>query len=511
MIPLALALALGPAAHAAERRYALVIGENHGLASEVPLRYAESDARRVASTLTSLAGVAPGDLVLITGADAVELRRAFGDLSARIYRDHAERSVLFVYYSGHGDEDALHLANTTLPLRELRALVAAAPVDLRLLVADACQSGELVRLKGGKLIEPARLVIEPGGAAEGLAILTASAEGEDAMESDHLQGGVFTHHLLAGLAGAADRSGDLQVTLNEAYDYVFARTLSTTSRAPVVQHPSFALALSGVADIPLTRLTDARRTGQLRLAEGGIYVIFDADETRLVAEVEVPAGAVLALPQGRYRVRNRLPDRVYEGQVEVRVGEQVALDRDDLSLQPYAVVTRRGETSEPHVAMAIVAGGGARGALTMNADGGPTGSLGLRADLPWITLMASASAGSATTSNSHLTISQRQAGLELSALRQADVWRASFGLGLSGGGEAVWQRFDAPSPIGDRLAFGGHIGPAARAEITVLPRVAVGLSGSYDITALPGETEDGDQLMVRAVPRGGLDVSIWFR
>jgi hypothetical protein len=45
--------------------------------------------------------------------------------------------VLFVYYSGHGDINALRLGGP-LPLREREALVRGSPAAVRVFIIDSC-------------------------------------------------------------------------------------------------------------------------------------------------------------------------------------------------------------------------------------------------------------------------------------------------------------------------------------------------------------------------------------
>ena len=78
-------------------------------------------------------------------------------------------------------------------------------------------------------------------------ILLGSSSGlESAHESEALSGSFFTHHLVAGLRGAADRNGDGEVTLGEVFAYAKELTVRDSvlqSEAP--QHPSFLVNLSG--------------------------------------------------------------------------------------------------------------------------------------------------------------------------------------------------------------------------------------------------------------------------
>ena len=69
--------------------------------------------------------------------------------------------MLFVYYSGHADKNALHLGETRLPLVELEQLVRGSAAHFRVLLLDACGSGALTRTKGGTAAPP--FPVQPRG------------------------------------------------------------------------------------------------------------------------------------------------------------------------------------------------------------------------------------------------------------------------------------------------------------------------------------------------------------
>jgi len=92
-------------------------------------------------------------------------------------------------------------------------------------------------------------------ASTGEAILTSSAADEIALESREIGGSFFTHHLVSGLRGAADSSGDGIVTLAEAYQYAFSHTVSATAATVAgTQHPAYDYQLAGQGDLVLSEL-----------------------------------------------------------------------------------------------------------------------------------------------------------------------------------------------------------------------------------------------------------------
>src|SRR6185436_21139190 len=113
--------------------------------------------------------------VVLRGKSADQVRRALIATNERIRvaQRAGRQAVLFVYYSGHGDADALHLGDSRLELRELEALVRGSPAQVRILVIDACRSGSLTRVKGGTQAPPIALTRVDEMSGEGVIVLTA--------------------------------------------------------------------------------------------------------------------------------------------------------------------------------------------------------------------------------------------------------------------------------------------------------------------------------------------------
>ncbi|HET9987121.1 MAG TPA: hypothetical protein VFQ65_01345, partial [Kofleriaceae bacterium] len=92
-LPLA-ALALvsfGAVAHAepAVATYAIVVGSNAGGPGQTDLRYAEDDARRVATVLTDLGGYAPDAVDVVVHPTPDQLRDRLAKLADRVQADVA--------------------------------------------------------------------------------------------------------------------------------------------------------------------------------------------------------------------------------------------------------------------------------------------------------------------------------------------------------------------------------------------------------------------------------------
>ncbi len=494
------------AAQAEERRYALLIGANRGDAADRTLRYAERDAVRFAEVLRSFGEVEPSNLVLLRDPDAAEVRAAMESLEARIAAETSpdDTAILILYYSGHADAADLHLDGTRLPLAELKRRVSESNADAQVLVVDACRAGELTRLKGATPAEPFTITINNAATYDGMAIITSAAPGEDAQESDRLQGGVFTHHFIAGLQGAADQSGDHRVTLTEAYKYSYERTLMTTSSAPLIQHPNQNFNMSSQGELVLTQLDGARRVGFLSFPEAGSYVVFDPKGSALVTELEVSAGGRIALTEGSYLLRKRTPAKVYQTHITISQGQTTAVQTAQMQQLPYGQTARRGDTTTRHIAAGIIAGAGVEQGLAAGLTPTTAGLLGLRLDMPEVTLDGRVRYGVSTGENDYLTIDQTLLSADVSAYRLFDIRRASLGGGLRAGAAWIRQDLTTVGEASDTSTLAPYASPLLRAELSLTPRLSLGLEGGISTYLIPS-TEDGPPL--RTTPYVSLDLT----
>jgi hypothetical protein len=335
-------------AHADTERFAVVIGNNRGASDEQPLRYAESDAQRLADLLGDIGGVPGENQVVLRGRTADQVRRALIATNERIRTSvrPAADAMLVVYYSGHGDADALHLGDSALPLRDLESLVRDSPAAVRVLIIDACRSGSITRVKGGRPAPPLMLATAAPLLGEGMIVLTASTLTEDAQESDPLGGSFFTHYLLSGLRGAADDNADRVVTVAEAFRYARDQTVIASSRTLAgTQHPTFHYDLRGRVDLPLADLGNAPGHGTLTLPTGATWlVVHTGSSPGVVGEIAADARRrTLSLQPGTYAVHGRPPDALLEGTVAVAAGRDTAVDPGQLDRTTYAQLVRKGK------------------------------------------------------------------------------------------------------------------------------------------------------------------------
>lgn len=316
----------------AVRRFALYIGSNNGGRERIPLAYAASDARAVASVMGEVGGVAPGDAILLIDPGVATVDRSFSQMNGRIRaaKGGVRRIELLVYYSGHSDEVGLLLGGERLPYVELRQRIEASTADVKIAILDSCSSGSFTRLKGGTR-HPAFLVDE-SVSTTGYAFLTSSSADEASQESDRIGASFFTYYFVSALRGAADTAGNGTVTLNEAYSYASSETLARTSSTEAgPQHPSYEIRLSGSGDLVLT---DLRETSAAIVVNGdvqGRLFLRNADG-RLVAELHksTPGPMTLSLPSGRYSITLERGGALSEASISLKPGSRVRIAGGDL-------------------------------------------------------------------------------------------------------------------------------------------------------------------------------------
>lgn len=306
-------LAAGPV-DAASRRFALLIGNNRGGDSTLPLRYAITDADKLASVLEQVGGFSAQDLVVLRDQASGDVVGALERLEATIAAVPSDvHTTLVVYYSGHAKDGALRLGETTLLMTVLRRYLTESSADIRLGVIDACEAGAITRDKGGRRGPSFLLDADDAEPSHGLILITSSSANERSQESDELGGSFFTHYLTSGLRGDADESGDQRVTLDELYRYAYHRTVrQTASTRSGVQHPTYSFDLKGNGNLVLSDVSRGRTGVRFPPALEGHYLVFDTDREVVAAEVKKVAGRSrrLAIPRGEYVLKKRMSDHL---------------------------------------------------------------------------------------------------------------------------------------------------------------------------------------------------------
>jgi len=440
-------LAVGPlAASAGEARYALLVGAHKGNADEPRLHFAGRDAERVREVLVTLGSFPQENVTMLADPSADRMRNALARVNARIREEvaHDRSSVLFVFYSGHADAESLHLGGTLLPWEELRNLTSGSSAAARLLVVDACRSGQATRVKGTKLTAPFALPpdVESHGLPEGFAILSSSAAGESAQESDSLQGSFFTHHLVAALRGVADTSADGLVSLAEAYQYAADRTVaSTVATMGGVQHPTYLYELKGRSELVLTRPGRSQGLAAVRLEGAGQYFFRQGGrDGPIVLEAGISHEARTArLVPGAYFVQHRLPDRLREARVVAEEGRPLELANAAWSVVELDQLVRKGDGGSP--AWTLSGWGAAAASLLEGYPFSPAGAVQVSLDTAALTLDAQVELAHVGFTEESFEHRLTTLAMRVGARKVFDVERFSLSGGVRLGASYVDQRF----------------------------------------------------------------------
>ena len=322
------------------QRWVLAVGANDGGAKRETLQYAVSDAQNFVQVMETMGGVDAG--VLLSDPRIVHLEEALHALHNRVASAEAARREVIIYYSGHADENGLRLGESLFSYVRLRDAMDRMEAEVHIAILDACASGAITRLKGGR--RQKAFMVDASSDMRGYAFLTSSSEDEAAQESDAIGASFFSHYLVSGLRGAADVTGDGRVTLNEAYHFAFQNTLEGTERTQGgAQHPAYDIKMTGTGDVVMT---DVRQTSAgliLSKALQGRFFIRNANR-QLIAELFKPAGrrVELGLEPGKYRVHMARQIQSATASVELEMGQREVLDEAHFEIIARESTTMRG-------------------------------------------------------------------------------------------------------------------------------------------------------------------------
>jgi hypothetical protein len=496
------------------QRFAVLIGNDVGAPDEAPLRYAESDASRMADVLARVSGFAAENVVILKASTAEAALNALITVNDRIRTSTSgSDSLLLVYYSGHGDRNALHLGQSHLQLTALERLVRGSAATLRLLIVDACHSGALTRVKGGRPAPRISLDLNQRLPGEGIVFLTSSSASEQAQESDELGSSFFTHFLASGLLGAADQNGDGRVVLKEAYRHAYENTILASSRTEAgIQHPTFRDELGGQGDIVLSQLAASPESGRVRLPSGTSFLLFPRDgRGPVVFEVAANSpGRLLHVKAGQYFVRGRGPDFLLEGPLDVPAGSEVAVEVDSLSRVDYARMVRRGAEPSRRV-HGPFAGYQVRSAIVRGASVCHGPLAGYLRELPELRWSARVAACRGSFSNPDVSAHTDELALEGRVSRAWDTSLVSFDIGAGVGLAWLRQSFRTDGVAPDRNTFSPYLNLGG-ALVHYLPagfHAGLELSGlGYALTT--ESTLREKEVVLRFAGRIGLQLGIEF-
>lgn len=237
-----------PSARLPERPddFALIIGIEE-YQSVPKADYGARDAKTVQLHLRAL-GFPARNIVSLLGPEATASKLR-GYLEEWLPLNVTPASTLFVYYSGHGapdvasgdaylvpwDGDPKFLKSTALPLKKVYADLSKTKAKRVIVALDACFSGAGGRSVLAKGARPLVTKVEEAVPASANMIVLAAASGDEITGSLDEQGhGMFTYHLLKGLAAEPRASAE------RLFQYVTTRVQEDARRQNRVQTPVLA-------------------------------------------------------------------------------------------------------------------------------------------------------------------------------------------------------------------------------------------------------------------------------
>src|SRR5215211_4838586 len=224
-------------------KYALIIGNNkYDDQKLAQLKTPAADSQALAKILVDKTIGSFDEVTPLINQTETQIRRA---ISAFLTNKKPDDLVL-LYFSGHGvldDRGRLYLAlkDTQYDLLKATSISSSFVADemdscrskRQILILDCCHSGAFGRGTKGEQKAITETTFE--GSGFGRVVLTASDSTQYALEGDQIikqtELSLFTHFLLEGLkTGEADTNRDGLISLDEWYDYTYAKVISETPR-----------------------------------------------------------------------------------------------------------------------------------------------------------------------------------------------------------------------------------------------------------------------------------------
>jgi hypothetical protein len=308
------------------------------------LRYTTKDAADLAAALKDPARGRFDQVRVLTRPEETTKASILAALRQLKQEAHRPDDVVVVYFSAHGtlardnqgelrrylvtrDASSRAIPQTALSMDALKAEFDGLLSRRRLLVLATCHSGS------GKSLLPKELEVELAGIKSGFyarpleessrasMVFAACDWGETAREDEGLRNDIYTHFLIDGLGGAADRNVDGAVTATEAHDYARRRTFAFTEGR---QRPSAEILEVGADPVVLSG--SISRAGRPELFSynprlDGFTLKVDGEP-----RAELPGGTAV-VPGKRTVELTKGGEVLVRREVEVDAGERLPLEQ----------------------------------------------------------------------------------------------------------------------------------------------------------------------------------------
>ncbi|MCB0577114.1 MAG: caspase family protein, partial [Saprospiraceae bacterium] len=160
-----------------------------------------------------------------------------------IFGQAGPNDLVIFYFSGHGlngsflpiDFDGF---NNKITHEEIAKAFNKCKAKFKLCLADACHSGSLFAMRSADT-DPilSQYYQSLAKSVSGTALIMSSKADETSLESAGLRQGVFSHFLIRGLKGEADKNKDKVVTVDELFDFIASNVRDYTGnrQSPVIK------------------------------------------------------------------------------------------------------------------------------------------------------------------------------------------------------------------------------------------------------------------------------------
>ena len=201
------------------------------------LRYSDDDAYQMFAFLKSPEGGALADNQISILIDENATREKILKTMQNKFKQAGPDDLVLFYYSGHGAEGSFipfdydGSSGSRLSHSDVQEIFRSTKAKNKLCIADACHSGSLNRgERSASILEVTsnyyQALVDSQG---GMALMMSSKAEETSIEYQGLRQGVFSHYLIKGLKGEADRNQDKIVTVEELYQFARKETQAYTS------------------------------------------------------------------------------------------------------------------------------------------------------------------------------------------------------------------------------------------------------------------------------------------